>query len=265
MDANRLRLRTYAPHPLLAPFVQCYWVMRSASAVPREVRYLHPDGGHGISLNLGDSIPADVASPPVGISLGVRLLAPRPLSLQGLVRLAGVRLRPEGAFLLFRTAALTGDAFRRGELEVLVERAEETTSPRALTLLFDSWLLGRRTLEQPTPAVAETVRRIREANGAVRVESIATELALTPRHLERLFRERVGYSPKQLARITRARRAKNALAAGHGPLAQVAARFGYADQAHFTREFSQIIGIPPGEYLLRRGGLNQGTQRTIGA
>lgn len=249
MELDRTRLRGYAPHPLLAPFVQRYWLMSGASLAAEEVRYLHPDGGHGIVLNFGDPVRREVGSMPRGVSISERLLTPRSLAFGGRVRLAGIRLRPEGAYPLFRTAALTGDAFRSGELETLFERAACSAS---LPAVFDSWLLARRPPDGPSPAVAEAVRTIRVASGRIRVEELAEKLKLTPRHLERLFRERVGYAPKQLARITRARRAKAALAAGGGPIAQVAARFGYADQAHFTREFAQVIGIPPAEYLRRR-------------
>lgn len=265
MESNQTRLRIYTPHPLLAPLVQGYWIMEAGSLRSAEVRYLHPDGGHGISLNFGDAIPAQGGAMPAGVSLGSRLLVPRALTFGGQVRLAGIRLRPEGAYPLFGTAALTGDAFRRGELEELFERARGSGSPRALVVLFDSWLLGRRAHGELAPAVGEAIRRIRKTHGALRVGDLAGELEVSPRHLERLFRARVGYTPKQLARITRVRRAKGALAAGDGPLAQIAARFGYADQAHFTREFSQIIGIPPAEYLLRRAANERHIQRRIGA
>nr|WP_230416296.1 helix-turn-helix domain-containing protein [Micromonospora tarapacensis] len=57
-----------------------------------------------------------------------------------------------------------------------------------------------------------------------------------------------GYGPKTLARILRMRRAL-ALARTGVPLAEVAARTGYADQAHLTRDTRALTGLPPTSLL----------------
>ena len=33
------------------------------------------------------------------------------------------------------------------------------------------------------------------------------------------------------------------------PLADLAARYGWFDQAHFTRDFTELIGVPPTGYV----------------
>ncbi|MEB3733836.1 helix-turn-helix domain-containing protein [Halopseudomonas pachastrellae] len=35
------------------------------------------------------------------------------------------------------------------------------------------------------------------------------------------------------------------------PLAEVAYRAGYADQAHFSHDFKAVVGVTPGQYLRR--------------
>jgi AraC-like DNA-binding protein len=52
-----------------------------------------------------------------------------------------------------------------------------------------------------------------------------------------------GYGPKTLARVLRMRRALR-LARGGVSLAEVAARCGYADQAHLAREVKDLAGVP---------------------
>jgi AraC-like DNA-binding protein len=45
-----------------------------------------------------------------------------------------------------------------------------------------------------------------------------------------------------------------AIDAGEGPdLAALAAELGFADQAHLTRSFTQVIGVPPSVYREGRG------------
>ena len=66
----------------------------------------------------------------------------------------------------------------------------------------------------------------------------------------------VGLSPKRLARIARFQRALRVLEdpsieSRRGAI--TAADCGYADQAHFVRDFRDLAGCPPGAHLLQRG------------
>lgn len=65
--------------------------------------------------------------------------------------------------------------------------------------------------------------------------------------LVRAFRRRFGLPPHAYLNQQRVRRACALLAAGHAPAA-VAAAVGFADQAHLTRHFRRMIGVPPGQY-----------------
>ncbi|PWU53110.1 AraC family transcriptional regulator, partial [Micromonospora globispora] len=64
----------------------------------------------------------------------------------------------------------------------------------------------------------------------------AAEVGLGQRALHRRSLSLFGYGPKTLAR------------AGT-PLAEVAARAGYADQAHLTRDVRELAGVPPTRLL----------------
>ena len=83
---------------------------------------------------------------------------------------------------------------------------------------------------------------------SMRVAGAARELRLSQRQLERLFLERVGVSPKRYARLCRFERAVH-LARGPGTLAEVASAAGYADQAHFIRDFRRLAGATPRRFL----------------
>ncbi|MEH0843808.1 helix-turn-helix domain-containing protein [Micromonospora sp. CPCC 205711] len=76
------------------------------------------------------------------------------------------------------------------------------------------------------------------------VTATAAEVGLGPRALHRRSQLLFGYGPKTLARILRMRRAL-ALARAGAPLAEAAARAGYADQAHLTRDVRELAGVPP--------------------
>jgi AraC family transcriptional regulator len=69
-----------------------------------------------------------------------------------------------------------------------------------------------------------------------RLAHLADEAGVHPIYLARAFRRQYGTSLGKFARRARLDRAVNAILCGREPLSHVAARFGYADQSHLTRE-----------------------------
>jgi AraC-like DNA-binding protein len=69
---------------------------------------------------------------------------------------------------------------------------------------------------------------------------------VTPRTLQRQFRENALPPPGFWLGLARARRAALELRTG-APLADIAADAGYADQAHMTRAFRQWFGATPAQ------------------
>lgn len=66
--------------------------------------------------------------------------------------------------------------------------------------------------------------------------------------LSRGFRAAYGCTPKAYRADARARAALAAVRAGAEPLAAIAHRFGFADQAHMTHAVARLSGAPPGRW-----------------
>jgi AraC-like DNA-binding protein len=82
-----------------------------------------------------------------------------------------------------------------------------------------------------------------------RVGQICEKFAITERTLQRLTAKRIGLSPKWLIQRRRLHEAAERLReVGRPDLARVAADLGYADQAHFGRDFRAVTGLTPGEF-----------------
>ena len=62
--------------------------------------------------------------------------------------------------------------------------------------------------------------------------------------MSRSGRKPVGIAPKLFARVMRLQRAASLLADGAAP-SVAATQAGYADQAHFTRDASELAGVTP--------------------
>lgn len=82
-----------------------------------------------------------------------------------------------------------------------------------------------------------------------RVGQVCEKFSLTERSLQRLTARRIGLSPKWLIQRRRLHEAAERLRDGSRPdVARVAADLGYADQAHFGRDFRAVTGLTPREF-----------------
>lgn len=93
--------------------------------------------------------------------------------------------------------------------------------------------------------------------------SVARGLGLSPRSLQRRFREQGLPPPDQWRLLGRARRAAGQLA-GAAPLAEIAAECGFADQAHMTRELARWFGASPERLRRDRALLELACQPALG-
>lgn len=83
------------------------------------------------------------------------------------------------------------------------------------------------------------------------LRKIQSELNLSERSLERLFKINVGISPKLFFRISRFQTALGYLRQrSFKTLTQVSCQHFYADQSHYIREFRDFTGVTPKQFLL---------------
>jgi AraC-like DNA-binding protein len=87
------------------------------------------------------------------------------------------------------------------------------------------------------------------------IDAIAAECQLSPSYFIRAFRGSTGQTPYQWQLAHRIERAQHLLAEGRMALVEVANACGFADQAHFTRVFSKIVGVSPGQWRRRYGAM----------
>lgn len=117
---------------------------------------------------------------------------------------------------------------------------------------LDRRLAGRAS---SPPAWLSRVRELLEdSHGAVSVAALAREAGVHRVHLARAFREHLGMPVTERARALRLASAQRLLLTTDLPLAEVAARTGWADQSHLTRAIRRAFGTTPA--ALRRARLH---------
>ena len=125
-----------------------------------------------------------------------------------------------------------------------VERVAATADPHSALDSFERALESLVPSDGPSdPHIATAVERLERSGGNASIARLADDSGLGRRQFERRFREHVGLPPRLFGRIVRFQRAFHAL--GHEGGAAIAARCGYADQAHLVREVRRFAGQTP--------------------
>jgi AraC-like DNA-binding protein len=92
--------------------------------------------------------------------------------------------------------------------------------------------------------VVAALRKLATAND---IECVAASVGMSPSHLRALVLDQTGTRPAQLRLWQRLRTA--ILSLPDSTIAQAACDAGFADQAHFTRTASRLVGQTPGELV----------------
>ena len=268
LAALNFRLTRHAPSGVLAPFVDYYWIPRwdLRGKPPYEQRILpHPNvhlvfeasgaGIFGVDRRLFTRTLSGL-----GLALGVRFTAggfrpfwQAPISqltdrVVPAARLFGPRAEKTRQAIMrdsdagrFDTGGFDTGGFYAGGFD-----ADDARMIGWAEALLRSVLPERDPLAEQ---VAALVSHITDDPGLRRVDQLSAESGMTARTLQRLFADYVGASPKWVMRRARLHEAAERADSGE-PVdwACLASDLGYADQAHWTRDFTVTIGVPPSRY-----------------
>jgi AraC-like DNA-binding protein len=87
-----------------------------------------------------------------------------------------------------------------------------------------------------------------ELGGKMPLEQIAAEFDLSVSHFSRAFRISTGVPPHKWLLRQRVRAAQQLMAVRELSLSEIAISAGFANQSHFTRVFSSVVGVSPGAW-----------------
>lgn len=283
-----MRTHFLHPTPLLSSFVEAYVDFRlrseGASGVAFREHRLLPAPGTSIAIGYGETTGyAQIEGrpkrevPPCAVSGywtrpktyrilppgGVFIICFKPWGLARFTRLPIAELTdqnihlehafgPESAAELHERVLASRNVAERKEIveEILLRiLAREERSSRLII----------------APDGAErAIELIARTGGTIRVDDLAAEFGFGRKRLDRMFQREIGWSPKKICRIIRFQHALRILPRVNS-LAEAAYELGYFDQAHFIREFRELSGRTPGDYLRtsRPSDIGRGYNRII--
>ncbi len=240
--------------PSLQPWVENYWMLRWK--LPSEMSYLSstlPHPACTLSVERGHTR-AGVTDPVVVTGVLTRRFDVT-LAEKGWV--FGVKFRPGGYASLTGTTARTlrdvsvapPNAFREDTVAALARLGPQDDPDHCRAVVDSALKPYERPVEDDYATVLDIVSTMLDDRQLVRVGQVEERCGIGTRRLQRLFERYIGATPKWVLARYRIHDAVSDLDNGYsGTLADLAARYGWFDQAHFTREFSELVGVPPSAY-----------------
>lgn len=267
-----LQFEPYIPHPALRRYIRSYWLISGSDTA--ESLELVPDGYPEMIFVLNNEVNMPQFN---GVN---RWHAASDTGVIGQVTgrftfgigagsvLFCVKFYPWTPHLLFGLPAwqLNDTALDMGSLSaptafrVLRERVAECGQiSQAVTLLNDFFLEQFKNLSRENPFVMHAVQQIFRQNGMVSMDQLSGNFRTSRRYIEILFRQHIGFSPKQYARIIRVKKASMSLLDPRfkGQIREVAGQLDYYDQSHFLKDFKAVVRQSPSAFLQEQLNLSE--------
>lgn len=246
LDASHMTHGRYLPDDALAPFVEHYWsVSWDLRGQPPRLQETMPHPNvHAVVDAAGSGL----------FGVHTRRFA---VELAGQGRVFGIKFRPGGfrPFLRRPVAPLANRSLPFAEVFGADGAAYERdvlacNDVEACVALSAHLLAAHRPPADPTVARVAGIVALAATDLAINTaEELAGRCGLGLRALQRLFNDYVGASPKWVINRYRLHEAIERLAAGTAvDWTELALSLGYYDQAHFNRDFRQLVGRSPGEF-----------------
>lgn len=163
----------------------------------------------------------------------------------------GVRLQPAASAVLLKSSlpdlrdrivnVADVDSAFAGRFFAAAMQRDLSGCVAAIWLLLEehvqSWHIDER--------IEEAVRQLEACDGAGPIAPVIAASGMSERSFQSAFKQQVGLSAKELARILRLQATIRLLDDDARSMAELAIESGFADQAHATREVRRVTGTTP--------------------
>ncbi len=243
-----MRYGEYPPRAELAPWVAAHWHFEVVQGAGEIEHWIPLTGGAMLAV-----------APGVAAVLSGPRTTPLVTTVRGGEVFWGTHFWPGAAAALL---GIGGGDLRERQIPLATAWAVALTAAiggeeeeEAACAALDGALAAMLPVASPLDGLVMTaVFRVLAAGGEITTAELVAGSGLSERQFRRRFRGAVGLTPKELARIQRARQSAVAAVSEAGARwVEIAARHGYADQAHLVREFRRLLGITPGAFAAHAG------------
>lgn len=250
------------PTGWLSQFIRHYWILESGVDEGEVCERVIPTGN--IELMFHYRKPFVVRNAPDPVEQPRSLITGitdrySDVSTHGESGVVAVTFFPHGACNFFRfplseienTHVPLRDIFNR-EVRAVEEQICEADSCEKRVEIIEQFLMSRFNpiANRDLSMIRQGVDLINRSRGQISASVLSGELFMTGKSMERKFAALLGKTPKQFIRIIRFQGVIQDLSnLGSRQLTGLAYDFGYFDQSHFVKDFKDLSGLTPRDFL----------------
>lgn len=258
-----MNYQTYKPHKDLESIVKFYWTLEVPFDPKNQKQKIVPDGCIEMTFNFGDKIKRYTSENDFIFHPNAMVMGQRTKSFDilpaGNVDTLAICFFPIG-FVNFIKLPLEhlvdketpiSELFGQEEAHELEQQMIQAMYTQERIHIIESFLL-KKLIENNTISniVKSTVNVLLKTNGTTPIKTLLKDDSSKRRQLERHFRKQIGISPKQLSKAIRLQATLSLLLnKKKETLTDIAYESEYFDQNHFIKDFKDLVGVTPKEYL----------------
>ncbi len=256
-----LKVEIQLPSPVFKPYIEYYkyiegYLSGSFKVIPatNEEMYFHFNPGNYIISSPGKYA---VLNPLIHFQ-GLQGYSQEVIShipSKSYIRSMAVVFKPYGIQKLFRLThaeisayVIDAEELFRNSYQHIWYRLQNASDPGEMKKRLENFLQSfLKNNHVPTLFFNHILERIKWSKGLLTIGQLCDEMHLTPRTLQRKFKDETGMSPKEFLQITRLNYALNILQSDNNlSLTEISYMSGYYDQSHFIRDIRKLLHAPPG-------------------
>lgn len=243
---EHFELHCYEPCEELKPFVAHIWTQRHRTRQAKNLRPIELPSGPNIYLFI---------SPKEAI---IRGIIPTPFDYDPHLSpiVAGVKFRPGGFYAFWKKSMSELENVTIPLATVFSEANSSFTnrllkqSDTEIVKTLEELLLAQHPIYDNKLDTIDRILKIVEKNSLTQsARDVARVFGRSERSLQLLFHHYVGVSLKWVIIRRRLLHTIDRVRSSRSSWTSAAAESGYSNQSHFTREFKEVIGQPPSQYL----------------
>lgn len=261
-----MNYQTYKPSQALNPYIEKIYLLSHESYLTQEMELSSPANCYSaIVFNFGTPyqlryVTGESFVAPQHFVAGFSTYAYRIYPI-GKVEMVGVIFKGTGLMTLFPSFDLKELINKRvdfeqllgSEADVIIEQLTHAKDSEERIGIIENYLLNRlQRFEAEANIADKAALMILRKRGMITMDRLAADLNVSPRHLRRVFSQRLGISPKLFARLKRFNYVNACLTTNDSlQWQEFLIDGGFYDQAHFIKDFVEFCGKAPSAQLVQ--------------